>query len=180
MFILSWSVSPSCSKLLISSSKLLFLTITLNVFQMKLKEFWLRIFTRFLKYQWWHNVYRFKGNCLQMRVLYPKFQKMSYFFDIHFPRSTIWHHNQVSFPLYDLFVCISLILLEYCSTDIRWHMLQLTCACGCVCVCVCTSINREGLICHDQLENHEPDQQCCVEDVSFLCQVFHCYFRGNQ
>ena len=117
MFILSWSVSPSCSKLLISSSKLLFLTITLNAFQMKLKEFWLRIFTRFLKYQWWHNVYRFKGNCLQRRVLYPKFQKMSYFFDIHFPRSTIWHHNQVSFPLYDIFVCISLILLEYCSTD---------------------------------------------------------------
>ena len=63
-------------------------------------------------------MYYFEGNYLQSRVLYPKFQKMSYFFDIHFPRRTISHHKQVSFPLYDLFVCISLILLEYCSTDL--------------------------------------------------------------
>ena len=40
----------------------------------------------------------------------------------------------------------------------------------CVCVCVFTSIHREGFICLG-LEFQGTDQQCCVEDVSFLCQV---------
>ena len=39
-------------------------------------------------------------------------------FDILFPRRTSWHHKQVLFPMWDLFVCISQILYEYCSTDI--------------------------------------------------------------
>ena len=60
----------------------------------------------------------FKCNWLQWRVLNPKFQKTSYFFDILFSRCTTWHLKQVSFPMYDLFVCIIQILFEYCSTDI--------------------------------------------------------------
>ena len=55
--------------------------------------------------------------------------------------------------------------------------LMLTCACVCVCVCVCvcarvyTSIYREGLICLYQLERQGTGHRCCVEDVSFHCQV---------
>ena len=47
--------------------------------------------------------------------------------------------------------------------------------CVCVCVYVCvyvfTSIHCEGFICLDQLEYQGTDQRCCVENVSFLCQV---------
>ena len=45
------------------------------------------------------------------------------------------------------------------------------CVCVCLCVCVFMSIYREGFICLDQLECQGTDQQCCVVDVSFLCQV---------
>ena len=55
----------------------------------------------------------------------------------------------------------------------------LLCVCVCVCVClrpfyplcVLTSIHREGFICREQLECLRADQGCCVEDVSFVCQV---------
>ena len=40
----------------------------------------------------------------------------------------------------------------------------------CVCVCVFASIHRESFICLG-LEFQGTDQRCCVEDVSFLCQV---------
>ena len=45
--------------------------------------------------------------------------------------------------------------------------------CVCVCVCVCvlfTTIHREGFI-YLGLEFQGTDQQYCVEDVAFLCQV---------
>ena len=42
--------------------------------------------------------------------------------------------------------------------------------CLCLCVCVFTSIHCEGVICLG-LEIQGTDQQCCVEDISFLCQV---------
>ena len=48
--------------------------------------------------------------------------------------------------------------------------------CMCVCVCVCVSIHREGFICLDQLEYQGTDQQCCVEDATFL-KSLHRYFR---
>ena len=38
------------------------------------------------------------------------------------------------------------------------------------CMCVFTSIHREGFICLG-LEFQGTDQRCCVEDVTFLCQV---------
>ena len=41
----------------------------------------------------------------------------SYFFYIAFPRRNSWHHKQVLSPMYDLFVCISQILIKYCSRD---------------------------------------------------------------
>ena len=41
---------------------------------------------------------------------------------------------------------------------------------GCVGGCVFTSIHREGFICLG-LEFQGINQQCFVEDVSFLCQV---------
>ena len=37
-------------------------------------------------------------------------------------------------------------------------------------VCVFTSIHHEDFICLG-LEFQGTDQQCCVEDVTFLCQV---------
>ena len=40
----------------------------------------------------------------------------------------------------------------------------------CVCVFVFTSIHCEGFI-YLGLEIQGTDQQCCVEDISFLCQV---------
>ena len=55
--------------------------------------------------------------------------------------------------------------------------LMLTCVCVCVFVCVfvCvrvyTSIYREGLICLYHLERQGTGHRCCVEDVSFHCQV---------
>ena len=47
---------------------------------------------------------------------------------------------------------------------------KLTVMCVCVCVCVC-SIDCEGLICLDQLENQGTDHQCYIEYIYFLCQV---------
>ena len=44
------------------------------------------------------------------------------------------------------------------------------CVCVCVCVCVFTSIHCEGFI-YLGLEIQGTGQQCCVEDISFLCQV---------
>ena len=44
------------------------------------------------------------------------------------------------------------------------------CVYVCVFVCVFTPIQRKGLICLG-LEFQRRDQRCCVEDVSFLCQV---------
>ena len=78
----------------------------------------LRIFTRFLKQQCWHDVHCLNCNCLQWLVLNSKFQETSYFFDIRFLRRTTWYQKQVSFPTYDLFVCIVQTLFEYCSTEI--------------------------------------------------------------
>ena len=42
----------------------------------------------------------------------------SYLFDIAFPCRTFWHHEQVLFLMYDLFVCISQIFIEYYSREL--------------------------------------------------------------
>ena len=73
---------------------------------------------------------------------------------------------------------------SFSCSDIRWLTLRFhnmqsmcvcvcvrVCVCVCVCVCVFTFIHREDFICLDQLKYKETDQQCCVEDVSFVCPV---------
>ena len=52
------------------------------------------------------------------------------------------------------------------------------CVCVCVCVwlCVFTSFHREGFICLDHLRYQGTDQQCCADDVGFLCRFPSGYF----
>ena len=50
--------------------------------------------------------------------LESKVSKDELFLQDTFPRCSTWHHKQVSFLVYDLFVWITEILFEYCSTDI--------------------------------------------------------------
>ena len=75
--------------------------------------------------------------------------------------------------------CSSLNFRAICFLEWWWvatfedRMCVCLCVCVCmycVCVCVFTSVHREGFACLE-LELQETDQQCFVEDVSFLCQV---------
>ena len=43
--------------------------------------------------------------------------------------------------------------------------------CVCVCACVFVYIHREGVIYLKQFKYQGTDQQCCIEEVSFLRQV---------
>ena len=58
----------------------------------------------------------------------------------------------------------------YC-TNFGISKIQIVCVCVCVFLFVFTSVHREGYICLEQLECRGTDQQWCVDDVSFLCQV---------
>ena len=63
------------------------------------------------------------------------------------------------------------MLFEFLDPGENSCKLKCVSVCVCLCVCVFMSIYREGFICLDQLECQGTDQQCCVVDVSFLCQV---------
>ena len=78
---------------------------------------WLRIFTRILKQRWWHDVDCFKCNWLQWWVLFPKFQKVSYFLDILFPAARLDIINKFRFQC-TIFSYASFKSFEYRSTDI--------------------------------------------------------------
>ena len=75
------------------------------------------------------------------------------------------HYNTMFSPVSELILCVWTDLVQ-----------RFVCVCVCVCMCACTrtfmSIHHEGFICHEQLECQGTDQQCCVEGISFLHQVF--------
>ena len=60
---------------------------------------------------------------------------------------------------------------DYNGKDTSSYLLIIISSCVRGRVFVFTYIHREGFICLVQLGCHGTDQRCCVEDVSFLCQV---------
>ena len=109
--ILSWIASPSCIKLLISPSYN-------NFKRLSSKTKWLLTFDfEFILGFWSNNA---GITCIALSVIVFNDKSWIQSFKrriISFPRRTTWHHQQVSLPTYDLFICIIQIFFEYCFTD---------------------------------------------------------------
>ena len=114
IFILSWIVSPSCNKLVISASSLNFKHLSSETKW----SFWLQLFTRFLEY-WSNNT---GMTCITLSAVVfsgeswiQSFKRQNMSLIYFFPTASLGIIYKL---MYNLFVCVNQILFDYCSMDL--------------------------------------------------------------